>query len=262
MRYDEALDLTIDLVCSMQFETASQLCAELTGQLDDDDVWFGLLAALAELLAGRGDVQAVVRAEARVTRRADSVLGEVTQDAPRARRLRHAATSTMRRVEGHAHVVQPTVLHGPGRLVLGEGCQLGFERSPGFATGVGYIDVRHPEATVSIGARTVLNNDFSLTSESAQGISIGADCLVGVGVRVLDTDAHGIAPDQRHGSFAATAPVVVEDNVWLGDGSLVLKGVTIGRDAVVAAKAVVTASVPAGAVVAGVPARSIGSVHR
>ena len=74
-------------------------------------------------------------------------------------------------------------------------------------------------------------------------------------------DAHGIAPDQRHGSHAAKAPVVIEDNVWLGNDVSVFKGVTIGRDSVVAATAVVSKSVPPGSIAAGIPARVVGSVH-
>jgi acetyltransferase-like isoleucine patch superfamily enzyme len=260
VQYDDVLDLAIDLLCSMQVGAALKLCEEVAPQLDDGDAWFPFLTEFGKVLAGRGDVAAVQRAERPLTLRANSVLGEATQEAPRLRRLRQAAASTMRRVEGRARVSQPTVLHGPGRLVLGEGCQLGFPRSPGFASGVGYIDCRRPEAVISIGARTVLNNDFVITSESPEGISIGADCLVGTGVRVLDTDGHGLAADQRHGGHAATAPVVIEDNVWLGDGVVVLKGVTIGRDAVVAARAVVNRSVPAGSIVAGMPAKPVGRI--
>jgi maltose O-acetyltransferase len=259
--YDQALDLTIDLLCSMQIETAQAVCDEVAPQLEDDR-WFALLSGLAGLLAGRAGAEPVVEAERRLRARGSSVLGELTGDAPRLRRLTQAAASTMRRVEGHARVVQPTVLHGPGLLSLGEGCQFGYERSPGYVGGVGYIDCRHPGAVISIGARTVLNNDFSITSESPQGISIGADCLVGVGVKIGDSDAHGIAPHERHGSHAVKAPIVVEDNVWLGNDTSVLKGVTIGRDSVVAAGAVVTRSVPAGTIVAGVPARPVGSVYK
>jgi maltose O-acetyltransferase len=260
VQYDEVLDLAIDLLCSMQIMPAMKLCEEVLPQLESNDAWFPLLIELGKVLQGQGDVAAVQRAERPLSMRAASVLGEATQDAPRLRRLRQVAVSTMRRVEGRARVVQPTVLHGAGRLVLGEGCQLGFARSSGFATGVGYIDCRHPDAVISIGARTVVNNDVAITSESPQGISIGADCLFGVGVRVLDTDGHGIPAGRRHGGHAATAPVVIEDNVWLGDGVVVLKGVTIGRDAVVAARAVVNRSVPAGAIVAGMPARQVGRV--
>jgi acetyltransferase-like isoleucine patch superfamily enzyme len=53
-------------------------------------------------------------------------------------------------------------------------------------------------------------------------------------------------------------PVVIEDDVWIGFGSAVLKGVTIGRGAVVAAMSVVTKDVPAYTIVAGNPAREIG----
>ena len=54
--------------------------------------------------------------------------------------------------------------------------------------------------------------------------------------------------------------MVIEDNVWLGDGVAVLKGVTIGRNAVVAARAVVTESVAPDTIVAGMPARPVGRV--
>ena len=182
------------------------------------------------------------RAEKRLATRAASVFGEASHDAPRLRRLRHGAGAIIRRVEGRARIVQPTGLHGPGALSLGEACQLGYGRSPGSSSGVGYIDCRHPDAVIGIGARTVLNNDFAITSESSQGIRIGADCLIGVGVRISDTDAHGIAPDKRYGPHVAQAPVVIGDNVWLGNGVAVLKGVTIGRHSVVAGHAVVTES--------------------
>ena len=261
MQYDEALDLAIDLLCSMQIAPALRLCEEISPQVKGDH-WFPLLTELAKVLSGRGDVSAVHRAERPLATRAASVLGEATQDAPRLRRLRHAAASTMRRVEGRARIVQPTVLHGAGRLVLGEGCEFGFARSPGFASGVGYIDCRHPDGVVSIGARTVMNNDFAIVSESPQGVTVGADCLFGVGVRVLDTDGHHLAAEGRRESKAATAPVVIEDDVWLGDGVVVLKGVTIGRGSVVASNAVVTRSVPPDTIVGGVPATPLGRVPR
>ncbi len=75
-------------------------------------------------------------------------------------------------------------------------------------------------------------------------------------VQVLDTDFHTIV---RDGSpQASVAPVRIGDHVWIGTRAVVLKGVTIGDGAVIAAGAVVTADVPTGAVVAGVPARVVG----
>jgi len=57
-------------------------------------------------------------------------------------------------------------------------------------------------------------------------------------------------------------PIVIEDNVWLGGGAILLPGVRIGRNAVVGAGAVVTRSVPANTVVAGNPARVIREIEQ
>jgi len=90
----------------------------------------------------------------------------------------------------------------------------------------------------------------------AQEVSIGAHCTLSWDVQVLDTDFHAITLDgvQR----PSVAPVRIGDRVWIGTRAVVLKGVTIGDGAVVAAGAVVTVDVPPGAVVAGVPARVVG----
>ncbi len=91
----------------------------------------------------------------------------------------------------------------------------------------------------------------------AQEITIGAHCTFSWDVQVLDNDFHALTVDgvQR----PSVAPVRIGDRVWVGTRAVVLKGVTIGEGAVVAAGTVVTADVPAGAVVAGVPARVIAS---
>ena len=90
----------------------------------------------------------------------------------------------------------------------------------------------------------------------AQEVTIGAHCTLSWDVQVLDTDFHAITVDgvQR----PSVAPVRIGDRVWIGTRAVVLKGVTVGDGAVVAAGAVVTADVPPGAVVAGVPARVVG----
>jgi acetyltransferase-like isoleucine patch superfamily enzyme len=76
----------------------------------------------------------------------------------------------------------------------------------------------------------------------------------------MDSDFHGVAPDERHGP-GATAPVLLRDNVWLGSDVTVLKGVEIGRDAVVGAGAVVSQSVSAGSIVAPPRPVAIGSAY-
>lgn len=89
-----------------------------------------------------------------------------------------------------------------------------------------------------------------------ESITIGAGCTFSWDVQVLDNDFHAITSDGVVGR--SVAPVAIGDRVWVGTRAIILKGVTIGDGAVVAAGALVTRDVPAGAVVAGVPARVVG----
>lgn len=91
-------------------------------------------------------------------------------------------------------------------------------------------------------------------------ISAGDEVILGDGVMlangayVTDSDWHTIYDRMVR---EEPAPVRIGNNVWLGDGSTVLKGVTIGDNSVVAARAVVTRDVPANVVVAGSPAKVV-----
>ena len=87
-------------------------------------------------------------------------------------------------------------------------------------------------------------------------ITIGEHCTLSWDVQVLDHDFHALTVDGLE--RPSVAPVRIGDRVWVGTRAVVLKGVTIGDGAVVAAGAVVTSDVPPGAVVGGVPARVIG----
>ncbi|MBP9873243.1 MAG: hypothetical protein KBC60_04350 [Haliscomenobacter sp.] len=75
----------------------------------------------------------------------------------------------------------------------------------------------------------------------------------------MDSDFHGLDHNQMGGN---SKPVILEDHVWLATRSMVLKGVRIGKGAVVAAGAVVTKDVPPYTVVAGVPAKVIKHLPR
>lgn len=86
-------------------------------------------------------------------------------------------------------------------------------------------------------------------------IVIGDGTMLAHGVYVTDSDWHSLY--DRTQRDARVTPVRIGRNVWLGDHATVLKGVTIGENAVVAARAVVTRDVPANAVVAGNPARVV-----
>jgi acetyltransferase-like isoleucine patch superfamily enzyme len=91
----------------------------------------------------------------------------------------------------------------------------------------------------------------------AESVTIGAGCTFSWDVQIMDNDFHTITVDGLDRPTAA--PIVIGDHVWVGAGAMILKGVTIGDGAVVAAGAVVTKDVPANAVVAGIPAKVVGS---
>ena len=91
-------------------------------------------------------------------------------------------------------------------------------------------------------------------------LEIGDDCLIASGCKFIDHD-HGTSSRDKpmhEQSGGAEAEIVLEQDVWLGVNVVVLKGVRIGRGAIVAAGAVVTGAVPAYEIWGGVPARKIG----
>ena len=106
--------------------------------------------------------------------------------------------------------------------------------------------------TLRPGAELRIGEDVGMNGATvccAARVSIGSQVLMGVNALVTDTDFHALAPEGRRWSIdgVGTAPVIIGDNVWLGLNSVVLKGVTIGRDAVVGAGSVVVGDIPAGA---------------
>jgi len=112
------------------------------------------------------------------------------------------------------------------------------------------------------GARLDIGADFFMTGGTlcaAERIVIGNHVSVGANTCIIDTDFHPLDPDLRRirPADAKTAPVVIEDNAFIGLNCLVLKGVTIGHDSVVGAGSVVTRDVPPRVVVAGNPARVV-----
>ncbi len=117
-----------------------------------------------------------------------------------------------------------------------------------------------------IGDFSLLNGALIMADER---IEIGKHVLISWNVGIADSDFHPLdAAQRRIDTYALapfykdrpprpplkTAPVIIEDNVWIGMNAVILKGVTIGENSVVAAGAVVSKSVPANVVVAGNPA--------
>jgi acetyltransferase-like isoleucine patch superfamily enzyme len=122
------------------------------------------------------------------------------------------------------------------------------------------------KGSCSIGDFTLVNGALVMADER---IEIGSYCLISWNVGIADSDFHPLEPTQRRVDAMAlapffkdrpprpkleTRPVRILDNVWIGMNAIILKGVTIGENSVVAAGSVVSKSVPANVVVAGNPA--------
>ena len=92
----------------------------------------------------------------------------------------------------------------------------------------------------------------------AESITIGNNVLLGINVIITDTDHHSLDAQERHENTGITsAPVTIGNDVWIGANSMILKGVNIGNNTVIAAGSVVTASIPANVMAGGVPAKVI-----
>ena len=115
---------------------------------------------------------------------------------------------------------------------------------------------------VNMGAKLVLGSGYmnhDCVIDCFDSISIGHHVVISERVVLRDSDNHSIqdAGDTVSDRSAETAPIVIGDHVWIGMNVIVLKGVTIGEGAIVAAGSVVNKDVPAHCLVGGVPARVI-----
>src|SRR5215216_5449725 len=138
-------------------------------------------------------------------------------------------------------------------LQVGEGAALELGRWSWVGHG---CKIRSHEGTVSIGAKTVLGQECTISSYKR--VTIGRECVIADRVMLIDFD-HGMVEVERpirlQGIYKRD--VRVGNNVWIGYGACILRGVSVGDNAVIGTNAVVTKDVPANAVVGGVPARLI-----
>jgi acetyltransferase-like isoleucine patch superfamily enzyme len=154
--------------------------------------------------------------------------------------------------------------HDPRAVVLGDhvSCYAGCS----FAIG--------EKGSCTVGNFTLMNGALIMAEER---IEIGSYCLISWNVGIADSDFHPLEPAQRRVDAHAlapffkdrpprpplrTAPVIISDNVWIGMNAVILKGVTIGENSVVAAGSVVSKSVSPNTVVAGNPAVAVKQLNR
>jgi len=117
--------------------------------------------------------------------------------------------------------------------------------------------IKYPDQ-IRLGDYVTINPGCIVTG--AGGLTIGSHVMLGAGTKIV-TSTHGISrtdTPMRLQPISST-PVVIEDDVWFGFDVKVLPGVMIGRGSVIGAGSVVTSDIPAWSIVAGIPARVIGS---
>ena len=143
----------------------------------------------------------------------------------------------------------------PARVSIGEGSIVAAR-----------LCADRPASEIVIGRRTYIGRS---TIVCAQRVTIGDDVLISWGCQIVDHDSHALLWRDRASdvsdwfrggkdwSKVPCAPVAIGDRAWLGFNAIVLKGVSIGAGAVVAAGSVVTRDVPPNTLVGGNPARVI-----
>jgi acetyltransferase-like isoleucine patch superfamily enzyme len=114
--------------------------------------------------------------------------------------------------------------------------------------------IRSHEGEVRIGAKTVLGQECTISS--FQHVAIGRECIIADRVMLIDFDHGVVEPDRPiRAQGIYKRDVNVGHNVWVGYGACILRGVTVGDNAIIGTSSVITKDVPDDAVVGGVPAR-------
>ncbi|MDE6760091.1 MAG: acyltransferase [Lachnospiraceae bacterium] len=121
-----------------------------------------------------------------------------------------------------------------GRMEIYTGCDIWIGEGATLKLGTGYF-----------------NNGVQVVC--FKSIRMGNNVIVGPNVVIRDSDAHHL----DYSEHKMTKRVVIEDDVWIGCGAMILKGVTIGKGSVVSAGAVVTKDVPPHSLVGGIPVKVI-----
>jgi acetyltransferase-like isoleucine patch superfamily enzyme len=138
---------------------------------------------------------------------------------------------------------------------------------------LGQLLVSNQSGKIQIGANSYIGIDTRIWS--AESINIGERVFISFGVNIHDNDAHSLSAKIRHEQFkdlfirkkvntnvdVKKNKIDIEDDVWIGFNVSILKGVKIGKGAIVASSSVVTKNVEPFTIVGGNPAKLIGLSH-
>jgi maltose O-acetyltransferase len=142
---------------------------------------------------------------------------------------------------------------GKGCVVIKDGVVFGY-RMAGLLDNRIILQVRNSESCIVIDEKVQIMNGCELFSTLS--IMVGKNALIGAGVKILDSDFHSTNPQLRSSPGESKA-VIVGENVWVGMEAMVLKGVSIGTNSVIASKSLVIKDVSENSLYAGVPAKWI-----
>ncbi len=150
------------------------------------------------------------------------------------------------------------IIINKGKIELGNGVSLNsFPNGELFKSGL----LAHlPQSQIIIGNNCELNGTVI---HSRNSVTVGDNCLFGPGVIILDNDSHNtsIDPIQRRSGSISDSPVVIGNNVWVGMRSIIMKGVHLGDNSIIAAGSLVTKDVPANQLFGGNPAVFIKNLN-
>lgn len=158
-------------------------------------------------------------------------------------------------IEENVHVLHHTVFQGRGLAKIGTQVSLGFAQAGALKNPI-LLQPRETQAQIVIGEHSAIMDGCEIIAWS----SMGKNCLIGPQTLIFGVDLHGINPLKRN-EAGKTKPVIINNNVWVSTRAIILKGVEIGQDAVIAAGFTITKNVERGAIVAANPMQVIGSVY-
>lgn len=152
-------------------------------------------------------------------------------------------------------IISAVQFRGRGVIKL-TGVTIGVMQSPKLLSGSSYIEARNTGAIIEIGCGTHINNNAVIIADKTK-IKIGSNCLIGPDFFITDSDFHGLSVEDRRSGVYQCSEVVVLDNVFIGAGVRVLKGVVIGENSVLASGSVVVNDIEPNSIYAGVPAKKV-----
>lgn len=142
------------------------------------------------------------------------------------------------------------------KIYFGDGCQFNSSKNSII------VGLHQPCSFVTMvkGAEIIFGRNSGASGLSIvayEKIIIGNDVLIGANCSIVDNDFHHQELQKREEDVVPSRPVIIEDNVFIGFHCFILKGVTIGKNAVIGANSVVTNNIPANAIAIGNPCKVI-----